>query len=64
MLIHEFFLCDGEGTEFITKRIFILSRRKLFQEGVIPAATIKVHSTDHDPQILNVHFENRKFSTT
>lgn len=26
MLVHEFFLSDGESTEFIAKRIFILQR--------------------------------------
>lgn len=41
VLIHEFFLGDGEGAEFITERIFILSRRKLFKEGDITAATVK-----------------------
>jgi len=61
MLIHEFFLCDGEGTEFITKRIFILSRRKLFQEGVTTAATVKASGTEYIPQTLNVHFKNSKF---
>lgn len=58
VLIHEFFLCDGEGTEFITKGIFILSRRKLFWKGVI--ATVKAHGTEHIAQTQNAHLKNSK----
>lgn len=57
MLIHEFFLCDGEGTELITERIFILSKRKLFYEGVITAATVKYMYRINSP---NVHVRNSK----
>lgn len=57
MLIHEFFLRDGEGTEFITKRIFILSRQLVYKGGVI-TATVKAHSTDYIPQTFNDHLKN------